>query len=499
MGQTLLQTLLHRVRHLTSRHPSPHYELEPLFSSTDSLPSSSNAASRQKHTSPSSLPRRLLRLFTLRRIFLSILGAFILFVVSVLLWGGIPPSYSDIRAYEKALPQHNLSLPSPEGAHGQFLRFPDHLWGHGLNNVLQEILLQSQLAHTAGRAYVFEDYTWSHLPLPWTLYDYALRPARLPLNAFISGPSAGAPMPAPRAVSAKFWEEVCGKKARRRAGGAGNATQVVTLTTEGVPEDAEGDVLMQWWADKLKSVGNSTCVQVVQGDQPAFDQNLFGSTRVLSLWPALSASPILANFTWSPLVHAAVTRNFALLRPPSPAQLVSPGAPPLPGLVAVHLRRGDFVRHCPRLYGWDAPYMGFNRFAALPAADAFDPPPKSQPDARRAYYMEHCFPERAQIVHRLAEVRRDNPGLRRVYLLTNGWGSWVQGVRDALMGDGWEDVRSGQELVLDEEQNYVAMAVDMAIAERAEVFVGNGFSSLSANIVMFRMAKGLEPASNRIL
>ena len=35
-------------------------------------------------------------------------------------------------------------------------------------------------------------------------------------------------------------------------------------------------------------------------------------------------------------------------------------------------------------------------------------------------------------------------------------------------------MKSTVELRLDDEQEYVGMAVDMAIAEKAEVFVGNG-------------------------
>ena len=74
---------------------------------------------------------------TLRR-FLTSLLLFPFLAVVVLLWGGIPPGYEDIRGYERRLPQHNLSLPFPEGAGGLYLRFPGHLWGHGLNNILQE-------------------------------------------------------------------------------------------------------------------------------------------------------------------------------------------------------------------------------------------------------------------------------------------------------------------------------------------------------------------------
>ena len=58
--------------------------------------------------------------------------------VLIILWGSIPPSYDDIRGFERRLPQHDLSLPFPEGEDGLYLRFPGRLWGHGLNNILQE-------------------------------------------------------------------------------------------------------------------------------------------------------------------------------------------------------------------------------------------------------------------------------------------------------------------------------------------------------------------------
>jgi hypothetical protein len=57
-------------------------------------------------------------------------------VVGVLL-SGIPPTYNDIRTYEAKLPQNNLTDLSTADAR-TYLRFPGHLWGHGLNNVLQE-------------------------------------------------------------------------------------------------------------------------------------------------------------------------------------------------------------------------------------------------------------------------------------------------------------------------------------------------------------------------
>ncbi|KAJ7120431.1 hypothetical protein C8R43DRAFT_933735, partial [Mycena crocata] len=229
----------------------------------------------------------------------------LLTMVGVLL-SGIPPTYSDIREYEKMLPQHNVSALSALDP-PIYLRFPGHLWGHGLNNVLQEAIVMGYLAHLAGRVFVFEDYVWSHSPLPYTIYDFALRATRIPLNAFVTGPLAGGQLDQnaahKRAVSAAFYEKVCPRSAIR------------TVSSVGSPTNVEGSVLLEWWVKRLTEVQGVRCVEVDSSEQPTFDRFLFGSPRVLSLLPGLNASPILGAFAWSPLVHSAVARNFAVLRP----------------------------------------------------------------------------------------------------------------------------------------------------------------------------------------
>ena len=131
-------------------------------------------------------------------------------------------------------------------------------------------------------------------------------------------------------------------------------------------------------------------------------------------------------------MHAALARNFALLQPLSAAALVNSASgsgagaqAPLPGLLAVHIRRGDYERHCARLAAWGSLYMGFNEFPGLP--DTFDPRPYASPSAapnasraaaadadadappqgetRLRYYMRHCLPSAAQVAARLHAVR----------------------------------------------------------------------------------------------
>ncbi|KAF8886706.1 hypothetical protein CPB84DRAFT_1787382 [Gymnopilus junonius] len=134
--------------------------------------------------------------------FLVVGPAFLL--ILLLLYGGIPPSYADARMRERQLSQHHWEKIIPENsmlaAPGKvrepverYVRFPDHLWGHGLNNVLQEVMLYALIAHQSKRSFVFEDYVWSHLPLPYTIYDFALRPTRVPMSAFLGGWIVGLP------------------------------------------------------------------------------------------------------------------------------------------------------------------------------------------------------------------------------------------------------------------------------------------------------------------
>ncbi|KAG5727511.1 hypothetical protein E4T56_gene12231 [Termitomyces sp. T112] len=424
-----------------------------------------------------------LRHHTLRRIlgFVVLIPIFLLLGV---LWSGVPPSFEDIREFERNLPQHYVTQVHAKG--GKYIRFPDHLWGHGFNNVLQEALLLHYVAEKSDRSYVFEDYVWSHLPFRYTLYDFALRPVRLPMNAFISGPTAGSLGPHSAAVNVEFWDMVCPPHMRR------------VISSKDSPSDAEGNEIVDWWVERLKVVQDD-CLEIDSKEKVIFDRAFFDSDRIISLWPDFSSSPIITRYLWSPLVYSALLRNFPILQPESiPALYDFSTNTTLTGLVALHLRRGDYKRHCPRLAGWKSQYNGLNRLSDLP--DKFDSSPYTyESDEYNDYYMQHCLPTVEQLVTRLSEIRKENQELKRVYVLTNAWGFWLNGLKEALLKDGWQDLKSTLDLFLDPKQAQVAAAVDMAIAERSQVFIGNGFSSLTSNIIMLRMVKGLKVSSNRFL
>jgi len=390
---------------------------------------------------------------------------------------GIPPSYSDIWELESRLPQHNLSVYSPGTR--RYLHISGHLVGHGFNNVLTQALLLSHLAYKANRSYVFDDYIWSTNPLPWTIYDLALRPSRMPLNAFISGPTAGMPAHDTPAVSERFWETVCPQSRRKIISGDASIVGKDTLA------------VFNWWLDTLARVEDE-CVDIenVQID---------GQAGMNEIWESYSSSLVLRDFSWSFLVRSAVTRNHPTLGLPISRTPHAPvGSVNNSGLIAVHLRRGDYKRHCPRLSTWNSGYISINRYPSLP--DRFDPSQfEDSPQLREAYYITHCLPTVEEIVKRMREVRRANPHLKRVYVSTNAWWWFVNSLKSALLKDGWEGFMSSLDIVLDSEQQFVSMAVDMAIAEQADVLLGNGFSSLTANIIMLRLARGMDPASNRFL
>jgi len=68
--------------------------------------------------------------------------------------------------------------------------------------------------------------------------------------------------------------------------------------------------------------------------------------------------------------------------------------------------------------------------------------------------------------------------LRRIFILSNARKPWLSDLKDKLAKDGWDHVISRRDLMLDKQQRGVSVAVDMGIAEKAEVFVGNGVCGL---------------------
>ncbi|KAG6850209.1 hypothetical protein H0H93_016388 [Arthromyces matolae] len=84
-----------------------------------------------------------------------------------------------------------------------------------------------------------------------------------------------------------------------------------------------------------------------------------------------------------------------------------------------------------------------------------------------------------------------------MYLLTNEKGEWMEKLQAALRKDGWNTIVTSNDLELDSEGVDTNMAIDMDIARKAAVFVGNGWSSFTSNINHRRLVDGKEPISIR--
>jgi len=190
--------------------------------------------------------------------------------------------------------------------------------------------------------------------------------------------------------------------------------------------------------------------------------------------------------------------------------------------VAVHIRRGDYEKHCVALseeglqfnswdmlgtystkdpkppYGLDAetypidPHIINETFPALPDtlysapySTAFPHDRHGRVDpaklSREQLYKLHCWPNLTAIINKLRDVKDLHPALEEVYLMTNGTPDFVEGLKHLLYEAGWRSVRSSLDLKLTDTATAVSQAVDMALATWAEVFVGNGVSLSSFN------------------
>ncbi|KZT02026.1 uncharacterized protein LAESUDRAFT_706598 [Laetiporus sulphureus 93-53] len=372
---------------------------------------------------------------------------------------------------------------------------------------MQELLLNSYLAYSSGRSFVFDNYTWNRDGPDYTDYNGKLIPSRIPLSALIGGPTVGGPFPPgdppPRAVIKEYFDGVCPSPVKIMS-------DEVTRTLD---SEASAQAVLEGWVQKLNE--SDRCIEIDRESEQIFSIWIFGSTRVLDIFPGFAKSPIMTEFRWSPLIEDAFTTNRPIFSPASGLESYFPSFPffgsgsgdgnpypPLPGLLVLHIRRGDFADHCMHLARWSSRYNGFNSFPELP--DKFEPPPGSgwgeATEENAQIYMKHCFPSIEQIVARAEEVREtpEGKGLKNVYIMTNGAKEWLQELKDALAATGhFKKVTSSRDLRLSWEQKYVAQAVDMLIGQRAQVLIGNGFSSLTSNIVMLRMASDLPPESNR--
>ncbi|KAF8167276.1 hypothetical protein B0H34DRAFT_681214 [Crassisporium funariophilum] len=421
-----------------------------------------------------------------------------------------PPTWERLWQWERDLPQHNLDLPFPEGRTGRYVLFKNQIQGLGWNNQLNEVLMNTWLAYKSKRAYVFQEYMWNHGHYPWPKEKFRQQNPTTPLNALLSGPSAGGPWDpeddAPRSISEAWFDVVC-PKAERRIIFTGDVKPAVYWEM--------GNIIFDHW-QKVLTDAPERCVEVTVGPNDTdavpqtFDLWLWGSTRVLSLWDAFRDSPVTRLLAPSPVVRAAVDRNEYLFLPRGPRPAHPASRNPYDRMLAVHLRRGDYEGHCTNLANWNTTFYSWNLLPFLP--DQFEHPSpigyepgKNTPEGY-AHYLKHCYPNHDQILEKIEKSREEyiraaKPGEYRtldvIFLLTNDRTSWVDDLKATLQKSKWHTVVTTRDLEMDQEQKDAGMTVDMEFARMAAVFIGNGWSSFTSNIVHRRLADKKEPISTR--
>lgn len=230
--------------------------------------------------------------------------------------------------------------------------------------------------------------------------------------------------------------------------------------------------------------------------------SMFGTKdEMLPVWPSLSTSPIVSLLGWSTLAHRAFETNRELFSPAPffPPYVTQKACPhcfdpyaQLDGLLALHLRRGDFLEHCPNLCHWGANWNAFNRFPEFP--DQWESPQGSE-EYRMSVYLKSCLPNIDQIVEKIEGIRNTaaGQGLKNIYIMTNGDREWLQDLKWALRrAYPWLRIATSRDMVLTWEQKHVSQTMDMLIGQRAQVFVGNGvchFALHSVPVTVFTVLR----------
>ncbi|KZO94627.1 hypothetical protein CALVIDRAFT_517065 [Calocera viscosa TUFC12733] len=359
---------------------------------------------------------------------------------------------------QRAPPSSHLRRPVPAAEELSSLRSNssasyvlfNQLRGAGFNNQLQESLLLSHIAARAGRAYVYRDVIWRPRG-----YD------TVPAEVFFSSP-----VTSPPAVHEKVFDALC-------------AGQEVREVDTWGPHEGRVSALVQ------ALEGDEQCARVTNR---VMDWRFLESDAALALYEPLL--PHMRTFAWSPGVQAAYTRAVSSLNLRSGRYM------------ALHLRRGDFYYHCPEIAREKSAYNLWSRLPFLPDA-------LPQRELEEGTVLEHCWPDYFQILDKILQTkeayeRRTGVRLESVYVLHDAkwdapwvwilvrWMQWQLGrapFKLRFVDAAWLPLRW--------EEKDLGIAVDMEIARRAEVFVGNAFSSLTSNVVLLRLADGREWESIR--
>ncbi|KAB5590889.1 Transmembrane protein [Ceratobasidium theobromae] len=247
-------------------------------------------------------------------------------------------------------------------------------------------------------------------------------------------------------------------------------------------------VLMNSWIKKLQTL-DVECVEIV-GE--LFVDRVLDSPRIQNLYDIISESPVVKQYTFLPNLQAAASN----ILPFSTQPTLSPTSN---NTVVLHayLPPSQIDDPCSVPAAHGAPFRTFAHIKGLPTG--FELP------ATRIYYEQRCKPSVQHIVGRLGATRVAIPALKHVYVVDGPLGlnstQWVERKRwfealrfELTTKNGWETVRWAAAGAKTE-----SVAIDMELAITGHVYIGNGFSDFSSNVVLLRLARGTPKGNIRFL
>ncbi|KAJ6609895.1 hypothetical protein B0H10DRAFT_2063017 [Mycena sp. CBHHK59/15] len=379
--------------------------------------------------------------FTLRLPALLLL-AFLLFLYY--LYRQLAPPYAIYDAFAQSESRTSFTHINDRNA-DKYVLFRQ-LQGAGFNNQVQEILLYHHLALLTSRVYVYQPLVWQP------------RRASLPLSAFLSGVTTGS-------ITASVFDQVCPPS---------------EVTHVSINRDNN-----EIWEQAKALLNRPDRCMVV--DDWILRWTFLASPALHQIWPSFRHYLTL-HFKWSAPIEDIAARHLA-------ARL--PGDEPY---MALHLRRGDFEGHCHSLA---SAQTGFTTWATLPELDSGFPP--SLDSTNQTSVMEHCYPSLRRILDAIDLQARANPHVRALHVLHDGaWDhptvylqhykleaavkSAERTLRAGWTGGPMKTVTHSGSLPIQRESDW-AVAVDVELARKAYIFIGNGYSSLSSQIIALRLAK----------
>ncbi|KAF9268666.1 hypothetical protein L218DRAFT_917602 [Marasmius fiardii PR-910] len=341
-----------------------------------------------------------------------------------------------------------------EQVNPKFVKFMQ-LQGAGFNNQVQEILLFHHISLSSSRIYAYQPFVWRP------------RNEELPLSVFLPGPTRNT-------IPVALFDEICSPESVAHHRIVGDNNDIWRLTRE----------ILE---------GPDRCIEI---DNWILNWNYLSSSGLHKVWPGFQHYLEL-KFEWSSHIQAIVDRAHSTLNLRSlPSK--TDGEP----YMALHIRRGDFPDHC---MGLADSGTGFTTWATLPSLhDSILPP--SLDTKNKTSVMEHCYSSLRRILDAIDRHAIKKPHLRTLYILHDAAIDHLPVYLDlwkletALMSPararkaGWEGgpmkrIVDSSKVPIKRGENDFSVAVDVELARNAEVFIGNGYSSLSSQIVALRLGR----------